>query len=161
MGPTCNYSHTALHRVAASHTESFSINFSQFQSNFIVWMWGFISRARLLIRNRHLYTVILFCTKYPFQPTPTHPNPYLYRTCFAPPHDLIQPILTHPNTLHIKTQPIKFISTQPICRAAGRQWVAVSLRFNWYPLKNKICYCSSRNSSNGLMGFSCLVEGTT
>jgi len=31
VGPTCSFSHTALHKVATSHTESSPTNFNQFR----------------------------------------------------------------------------------------------------------------------------------
>jgi len=99
MGPTYRSIHTALHRVAPSHIESSSINFSQFKKN--LWCECVVFYFRFLFL---------------FQSTLTRPNPHLHRTRSTPPHYRIQPILTHPNITYIKTQPIKLISTQTISR---------------------------------------------
>ena len=69
------------------------------------------------MRDPYLNIAKLFCTKYPFQPT----QPVLIRIYIEPasPHRinyLIQHILIHSNTFHIKIHPIKYIPTYPTSR---------------------------------------------
>ena len=67
-----------------------------------------------------------------FNPTPTHSNPYLYRICSAPPHYLIQSISTHPNTLHIKTEPINPHRLQSAVQMERWETSDASGRSDWY-----------------------------